>query len=90
MTSTNGILAAYDIINYIRRYLLKQDIANFAIFPYFEYDNLLYVVLNGLNGGIIENNIIYVNYHKIYINENNNLYEIFIEFNDLIEPTGPL
>jgi hypothetical protein len=50
--------------------------------------------LNGLmynNGyGYIENNIIHINFYKIYIIKNNNLYEIFIEFNDLIEPIGPI
>jgi hypothetical protein len=90
MTTINGIIEVYDMINYIRRYLLKNDVPNFSSFPYFEYDNLIYVILNGLNGGIIENNIIYFNYYKIYINQNDNLYEIFIEFNDLTEPTGPI
>lgn len=90
MASSNGIIAVYDIINYIRRYILKNDIPNFAHFPYFEYDNLLIIILNGLNeNGFIENDIIYLNYYKIFLINNNN-YEIFIEFNDLIEPTGPI
>ena len=49
---------------------------------------------NGLmynNGyGYVENNIIHINFHKIYITRNDNLYEIYIEFNDLTEPTGPI
>ena len=88
---TSGIIEVYDIINYIRRYILKNDIHNFAYFPYFEYENLLVIILNGLNGnGYIENDIIYINYYKIFITNNNNNYEIFIEFNDLTEPTGPI
>ena len=88
---TSGIIEVYDIINYIRRYILKNDVPNFAYFPYFEYDNLLVIILNGLNGsGYIENNIIYINYYKIFITNNNNYYEIFIEFNDLTEPKGPI
>ena len=55
---------------------------------------LLDIILNGLRGlnGYIENDIIYLNYYKIFIINNNNLniYEIFIEFNDLTEPLGPL
>lgn len=90
MSSSSGIIAVYDIINYIKRYISKKDIPNFAYFPYFKYENLLYVILNGLSGAIIENEIIYLNYYKIYICQNDNLYEIFIEFNDLIEPIGPL
>jgi hypothetical protein len=88
--SNEGIIAVYDIINYIRRYVINNDIPNFAYFPYFEYDNLLYVILNGLTGAIMENKIIYLNFYKIYICQNENLYEIFIEFNDLTEPKGPI
>jgi hypothetical protein len=88
---TSGIIEVYDIINYIRRYILKNDVDNFAYFPYFEYENLLVIILNGLNGnGYIENDIIYINYYKIFITNNKNNYEIFIEFNDLTEPTGPI
>ena len=92
--TTTGIIAVYDMINYIRRYMSNNDVPNFAYFAYFEYDNLLYNILNGLmynNGyGYIENNIIHINFHKIYIIRNDNLYEIFIDFNDLTEPTGPI
>ena len=92
--TANGIIQVYDMINYIRRYISNNDIPNFANFPYFEYENLLDIILNGLRGlnGYIENDIIYLNYYKIFIINNNNLniYEIFIEFNDLTEPLGPL
>ena len=91
MTTSNGIIATYDIINYIRRYIIKNDIPNFAHFPYFEYDNLLIIILNALNEkGFIENDIIYLNFYKIILINNNDNYEILIEFNDLIEPTGPI
>jgi hypothetical protein len=90
--TTNGIIDVYDMINYIRRYTSNNDIPNYANFQYFEYDNLLDVILNGLSGrGFIENDIIYINFYKIFItNNNNDNYEIFIEFNDLTEPTGPI
>ena len=90
--ATSGIIDVYDMINYIRRYTSNNDIANYANFPYFEYDNLLDVILNGLSGrGFIENNIIYLNFYKIFItNNNDDNYEIFIEFNDLTEPKGPI
>ena len=84
------IMKVYDMINYIRRYILKNDISNFAHFPYFKYANLLYIVINGLNGGVIKDDIIYLNNYKIFIMKTDNLYEIFIEFDDLIEPIGPL
>jgi hypothetical protein len=92
MTTTNGIIEVYDMINYIKRYILKNDIPNYAIFSYFKYDNLLIIILNGLCGrGFIENDIIYLNFYKIFIiNNNNDNYEIFIEFNDLTEPKGPI
>ena len=90
--TTTGIIDVYDMINYIRRYTSNNDIPNYANFRYFEYDNLLDVILNGLSGrGFIENDIIYINFYKIFItNNNNDNYEIFIEFNDLTEPTGPI
>jgi hypothetical protein len=50
----------------------------------------MYVIINGLNGSFIKDDIIYVNFYKIFIMKNDNLYEIFIEFDDLIEPVGPL
>ena len=84
------IMKVYDIINYIRRYIFKNDIPNFANFPYFEYNNLMYVIINGLNGSVIKDDIIYVNFYKIFIIKNDNLYQIFIEFDDLIEPVGPV
>jgi|694.fasta_scaffold09297_4 hypothetical protein len=92
MTTTNGIIEVYDMINYIKQYILKNDIPNYAIFSYFKYDNLLIIILNGLCGrGFIENDIIYLNFYKIFIiNNNNDNYEIFIEFNDLTEPKGPI
>ena len=90
-SSSNRIIDVYDMINYIRRYILKNDIPNFAYFPYFEYENLFYVIINGLKGGaIIKNDIIYLNNYKIFIMKTDNLYEIFIEYDDLIEPIGPL
>ena len=90
--TTTGIIDVYDMINYIRRYTSNNDIPNYANFRYFEYDNLLDVILNGLSGrGFIENDIIYINFYKIFItNNNNDNYEIFIEFNELTEPTGPI
>ena len=90
--TTTGIIDVYDMINYIRRYTSNNDIPNYANFRYFEYDNLLDVILNGLSGrGFIENDIIYINFYKIFItNNNDDNYDIFIEFNDLTEPTGPI
>ena len=34
---TTGIIAVYDMINYIRRYISNNDVPNFAYFAYFEY-----------------------------------------------------
>lgn len=84
------IIKVYNMINYIRRYILNKDINNFAYFTYFDYDNLLYVLSNALKGAIIEDDIILINFHKIFIIKKDNLYQIFIEFNDLIEPIGPI
>ena len=39
-----GIIEVYNMINYIHKYISnKDDINNYAYFPYFDYDNLLYV-----------------------------------------------
>jgi hypothetical protein len=48
------------------------------------------VLSNALKGATIVDNIILVNFHKIFIIKQDNLYEILIEFNDLIEPVGPI
>jgi hypothetical protein len=85
-----SIIEVYDMINYIRRYISNKDINNYAYFPYFDYENLLYVLSNALKGATIVDNIILVNFHKIFIIKKDNLYEILIEFNDLIEPVGPI
>jgi hypothetical protein len=85
-----SIIEVYDMINYIRRYISNNDINNYAYFPYFDYENLLYVLSNALKGATIVDNIILVNFHKIFIIKQDNLYEILIELNDLIEPVGPI
>lgn len=79
------------MINYINRYISNKDnINNYAYFPYFDYENLLYVLSNALKGATIVDDIILINFYKIFIIKQDNLYEILIEFNDLIEPVGPI
>ena len=85
------IIKVYNMINYINRYISNKDnINNYAYFPYFDYENLLYVLSNALKGATIVDDIILINFYKIFIIKQDNLYEILIEFNDLIEPVGPI
>ena len=85
------ISKVYNMINYINRYISNKDnINNYAYFPYFDYENLLYVLSNALKGATIVDDIILINFYKIFIIKQDNLYEILIEFNDLIEPVGPI
>jgi len=86
-----GIIEVYNMINYIHKYISNKDnINNYAYFPYFDYENLLYVLSNALKGATIVDDIILINFYKIFIIKQDNLYEILIEFNDLIEPVGPI
>jgi hypothetical protein len=85
------ILKVYKMIDYIKDYVNDNAIANIKRFNYFNYDNLIAVIANGLTNSSYKNNIISIEDYEIIIdNEDNKYYEITIIKNiDIYEPKGP-
>jgi len=88
---TTTILKVCDMIKYINFYMMNNTLPNIKQFNYFEYENLINVISNGLTNSTFKNNIISIDDYEIIIDTYiNRYYEITIIKNiDLYEPKGP-
>ena len=86
------IIKVNNIVKYIKKFINNKEISNYKSFDYFEYDNLMTIMSNLLNGKYDkENNIIIINNYNVHIqNDNNMKLIIMIVDNELIEPSGPI
>lgn len=85
------IIRMMEIVNYINDYIANKEYENYKTFDFFYYNNFNIIMENLLNANYdIENNCFKLNNFHIYICNNNNKYEIYINDNDLIEPKGPI
>lgn len=86
------ILKIYNIIDYIKLFISNDVvIPNIKQFDYFNYENLIDVISNGLTNSTYKNNIISIDDYEIIVdNIEDTYYEITIIKNiDLYEPKGP-
>jgi len=86
------ILKIYNIIDYIKLFISNDVvIPNIKQFDYFNYENLINVISNGLTNSTYKNNIISIDDYEIIVdNIEDTYYEITIIKNiDLYEPKGP-
>jgi hypothetical protein len=86
------ILKIYNIIDYIKLFISNDVvIPNIKQFDYFNYENLIDVISNGLMNSTYKNNIISIDDYEIIVdNIEDTYYEITIIKNiDLYEPKGP-
>ena len=86
------ILKIYNIIDYIKLFISNVVvIPNIKQFDYFNYENLIDVISNGLMNSTYKNNIISIDDYEIIVdNIEDTYYEITIIKNiDLYEPKGP-